>query len=488
MAYIGNTPATRYTTITKQTITGGGNTSYVLNSSVSSDQDIEVFVNNVRQEPGVAYTASGTTLNMTGVVNANDSFYVVYQGKAQSTVNIPEKQASGDYNFDNGTLYLDSANDRIGIRTTTPTSNLHVVGTANVTNNFVVGGTLSVGGYNISPTQSFRNKIINGTMYFDQRNAGASVTPTGSAYTLDRWSSGLTQASKYSVQQNKGSITPPAGFVNYLGVTSLSSYSVGASDTFSIEQPIEGLNCIDVAFGTANAKPVTLSFYAYSSLTGTFGGSICNGTGTRSYPFTYSVGAANTWTYITKTIPGDTTGTWYSNTSTGIIVRFGLGSGSTYSGVADAWVANNHISVTGATSVVGTNGATFYLTGVQLETGSVATPFEQRPYGLEYQLCQRYYQKYTQPALRGVCYSSTNVSRIGMQLPIAMRGNPTTTMGAMLVWDGGASATITGVVGTYTSAYQVEYDLTVSGTALTPGRGISLYQSGTESLILSSEL
>ena len=151
----------------------------------------------------------------------------------------------------------------------------------------------------------FKNRIINGAMVIDQRNAGASVTATTSnLYTLDRWQSVASQSSKYTIQQNAASVTPPAGFINYLGVTSSSAYSVLAGDYFSIQQTVEGLNIADLAWGTANAATVTLSFWVRSSLTGTFGGVLKNNGGTRSYPFSYTVTAANTWELETITIPG----------------------------------------------------------------------------------------------------------------------------------------------------------------------------------------
>ena len=112
----------------------------------------------------------------------------------------------------------------------------------------------------------------------------------------------------------------------------------------------------------------------------------------RSYPFTYTISSANTWEYKTITIAGPTSGTWLTNNSYGLVIYFSLGTGSTYSGTAGPWQSSILISATGATSVVGTNGATFYITGVQLELGSSAAAFEWRPYGLEFQLCQRYYE------------------------------------------------------------------------------------------------
>jgi hypothetical protein len=238
-----------------------------------------------------------------------------------------------------------------------------------------------------------RNKIINGAMMIDQRNAGASVTASVTSaftYTLDRWAYYAGQASKFSIQQSS---TAPNGFKNSLLITSSSAYSPVAGDIFSILQPIEGLNVSDLGFGTASAATVTLSFWVRSSLTGTFGGSLLNSSGVRSYPFSYTINSANTFEYKTITVAGDTAGTWLTTNGVGLYVAFGLGTGSTYSGPANAWAGNQYWSPTGATSVVGTNGATFYITGVQLEKGATATPFENRLYGTELALCQRYWER-----------------------------------------------------------------------------------------------
>jgi hypothetical protein len=237
----------------------------------------------------------------------------------------------------------------------------------------------------------FKNRIINGAMVIDQRNAGASVTPTNDSYLLDRWNFTISQTSKFTAQQNAGSVTPPVGFTNYLGITSSSAYSVLTDDFFGFRQKIEGFNFADFGWGTANAATVTLSFWVRSSLTGTFGGALGNNANNRSYPFSYTISAANTWEQKTITIAGDTSGTWVGATNgVGVQIRWGLGVGSTYSGTAGAWAGALYLSATGATSVVGTNGATFYITGVQLEKGSTATSFDYRPYGTELALCQRY--------------------------------------------------------------------------------------------------
>jgi hypothetical protein len=240
---------------------------------------------------------------------------------------------------------------------------------------------------------TLKNKIINGAMVVDQRNAGASVTINSDQYTVDRWKAFQSATGKYSVQQNAASVTPPAGFTNYLGATSLSSYSVASGDYFLLNQAIEGYNVADLDFGKATAKTITISFWVRSSLTGTFGAAYLNDAFNRTYPFTYTISSANTWEYKTVTVVGDTTGTWNTTNGNGGQLRFVLGCGSSrLSSSINQWVAGGFDGPTGATSVVGTNGATFYITGVQLEVGSTATPFERRLYGQELANCQRYYQ------------------------------------------------------------------------------------------------
>ena len=268
--------------------------------------------------------------------------------------------------------------------------------TIDTSQNVTFAKPITVGGNTLGAgdASSFKNRIINGAMTIDQRNAGASVTQTTSdLYPVDRFRIIGTVTSKFTAQQNAGSVTPPVGFTNYLGITSSSAYSVLTGDYFTTSQAIEGFNTADLQWGTANAKTVTLSFWVRSSLTGTFGGSLRNSAANRSYPFTYTISSANTWEYETITIAGDTSGTWVGATNgLGLNLTFGLGVGATFSGTAGAWAGSNFLSATGATSVVGTNGATFYITGVQLEVGSTATSFDYRPYGTEFQLCQRYFE------------------------------------------------------------------------------------------------
>jgi len=305
-------------------------------------------------------------------------------------------------------------------------------------------GITQAGEFNSDSSFAFKNRIINGAMVIDQRNAGASVTITDTSantYTLDRWYAYGNNASKFSVQQDAGAVTPPAGFTDYFGVTSLAATTVNAGDQYIIGQSIEGFNVADLGWGTANAKTVTLSFWVRSSLTGTFGGALRNSADNRSYPFTYTISTANTWEQKSITIAGDTSGTWLVTNGVGIKLFLGLGVGSTYNGTAGAWSGSLFTSATGATSVVGTNGATLYLTGIQLEVGSTATSFDYRPYGTELALCQRYacgsfpsgtawgQNAGTTGAFSYIVMVSGTTAGFGvsMPFPVAMRASPTFT-------------------------------------------------------------
>ena len=277
----------------------------------------------------------------------------------------------------------------------------------------------------------FKSRIINGAMVIDQRNAGASGTGS-SVYTVDRWQYLPSQSLKFTWGQNLGSVTPPVEFTNYLGFSSSSAYSIGASDYFMAWHPIEGFNTADLAFGTASAATITLSFWVRSSLTGTFGGALKNSARNRAYPFTYTISTANTWEQKSITIAGDTSGTWLTTNGTGILISIGLGVGSTLSGTAGAWEATDAFSATGAVSVVGTNGATFYITGVQLEKGSTATSFDYRPYGTEFLLCQRYYQDFRYTNANGGGPLTNYIISDSTRVPLApclvtMRASPTIT-------------------------------------------------------------
>jgi hypothetical protein len=349
-------------------------------------------------------------------------------------------------------------------------------------------------GVSSSGLYGFKNRIINGAMVIDQRNAGASVTVgSGNTYILDRYKATATQASKFTVQQNAGSVTPPTGFSYYSGATSSSAYSVISSDHFEYGQNIEGYNVADLAWGTASASAITISFWVRSSLTGTFGGVVQNSAQTRSYPFSYTISSANTWEQKSITIAGDTSGTWLTTNGIGMRCTFSLGAGSTYSTTANAWAAGEYYQPTGAVSVVGTNGATFYITGVQLEKGSTATSFDYRPYGTELQLCQRYLPAFTNGGVNSYIgsvfiYGSTGGVAI-IPFPVTTRVRPTgvTINNLDLMIDGTANFNATAAVYTASSPTSGCLNVTISGATAGQSGGL-LCEGATNILFTGCEL
>lgn len=347
--------------------------------------------------------------------------------------------------------------------------------------------------YDSQPISGMRNRIINGDMRIDQRNAGASITPASAQYNVDRWVTFLTQSSRVTVQQNAGSVTPPAGFTNYLGITSTGATTVGAGDAFTLIQVVEGFNIADLNWGTAAAVPVTISFWVRSSLTGTFGGSIRNNGNSRSYPFTFTINAANTWEFKTLTVPGDTSGTWLTNNGIGISLAFGLGVGSNFTGPAGVWASSNFNSANGTVSMVATNGATFYLTGVQLEAGPFATPFERRHYGQELMLCQRYFERWDGSASEmigpvGQAFGSASGETTIIYV-VEKRAPPVvSTTGSFAVWigSGNANHTSMGFVELRTRQLTWQYGGASAGSV---GQAIQFYAlSATASVLISAEL
>ena len=318
------------------------------------------------------------------------------------------------------------------------------------------GAVTLTGSLNTPNTFGFKNRIINGGMVIDQRNAGASVSMTTPVYPVDRWLAFEDTDGTMTAQQSS---TAPSGFTNSILITTTSAdTSLGATQYARTEQRVEGFNVSDLAWGTASAASVTLSFWVRSSLTGTFGGSLTNSAFNRSYPFTYTISVANTFEQKTITIAGDTSGTWLTTNGNGMEINFGLGVGSTYSGTAGAWAGAGYISATGATSVVGTNGATFYITGVQLEKGSTATSFDFRDYGRELAMCQRYYWKGNLPIMRNWTGSTIAVSS-SIGFPVTMRATPSIGV------DTGA------VDSSYASSMSTYQGSIGSGSTYTPGNG-----------------
>lgn len=396
------------TTMVRQQFTTSNNQTQFAITNGYTPGMIDVYLNGIKQIPGTDVNVSSGSNVVFNVATVNNSVVDVTGYQALSVYN--------GYTFRSGDT---------------------MTGTLSAPAFYANNGATDVAGY-LHAQPTMRNRIINGAMLIDQRNAGASVTANDGVFAVDRFKFSMTQSSKGTGQQSS---TAPSGFVNSILFTSSSSYSITTSDQFAITQNIEGLNITDLAWGTSSAQSVTLSFWTRSSLTGTFGGALQNSAANRSYPFSYVINTANTWEYKTITIPGDTAGTWLTNNGIGIRIWIGLGMGSTSSGSAGTWASANYQSSTGATSVVGTSGATFYITGVQLESGSYATPFERRLFNMELLMCQRYYAKSflqgTAPASNvgttagALIYStqaaSTQYVTAQTNLPITLRTAPTIT-------------------------------------------------------------
>jgi len=323
---------------------------------------------------------AGTTTSTAEIVTSGT---IATLRSTTGTITNLSTTLAGDFTISQGTGTLGTTGATLGTyggATSVPVLAINAKGQVTST------GTAAI----TSGLTGFRNRIINGDMRIDQRNAGASVT-ISSVFHTDRWQAYEDSDGVMTAQQNSSA---PTGFTNSLKITTTTAdASLSALQFACVLQSLEGYNVSDFAFGTVSAQSITISFWVRSSLTGTFGGVVKNtGTGTRSYPFTYSISTADTWERKTVTISGDTTGTWSTDNSCGMQILFGLGVGSTYSGTAGAWSGSNLISATGAVSVLGTLNATWYITGVQLEAGSTATDFERRPIGTELALCHRYFE------------------------------------------------------------------------------------------------
>jgi hypothetical protein len=333
-----------------------------------------------------------------------------------------------------------------------------------------------------------RNRIINGAMVIAQRGTSATWS-AGNTFCVDRFRTGSNVGWGSGVISATQSTNAPTGFTNSLGLTVSTADTLGGSNSYILVQPIEANNIADLGQGASWAKSFTLSFWVYSSLTGTFSGQLeSNGSTSRSWFFTYSIPVANTWTYVTTTVTGDTGGTanWLTGTSVGMYVRWSLGCSSAYcTGTTGSWINNStgYDGVTGQVNLIATSGATFYITGVQLEKGLSATPFEYRHYGTELALCQRYYASITggvQTIYQDAYALSSNYIVAAFTNPVQMRTSPTAAVvGTFYGYNLTASTPDAFFAGTQTTTLQ----WTVSAT----GRAVA-YNNANSGYSLSAEL
>ena len=336
----------------------------------------------------------------------------------------------------------------------------------------------------------FKNRIINGDMTIDQRNNGAAVTINDTAaYTVDRWFGEDVTDGAFTVQRISDA---PVGFSFSSRITITTADSSLAAGQYAVfVQRIEGFNTADFMWGTANAVTVTLSFWTKSSLTGAFGGVVSNGAENYSYPFTYTISAANTWEYKTVTIVGPTAGTWVGATNgRGLVLGFSLGSGSTFTGPAGAWAAaDDRGGANGQTNIIGTLNATWQVTGVQLEKGNVATSFDVLPIGTELMLCQRYFVGFPANSIFfGYSFTTTDgVYTVPLFVP--MRTTPvSTSVPANFDCRSGNNGGTTPSAVNLSTASNYIVAISAASTGFTAGQGTRLTCNTNNALTLSAEL
>ena len=446
MAYIGNTQQNQNYVPAIDYFSGDGSTTaFTLSRPVASVAAVQAVISNVPQNPGSAFTVSGNTITFTSAPpSGTNNIYVYYTSPNTSVATVSQNPViSGDTTTTGGFWSQGSANvgftDGVVVDYTTGSGRVTVGATDGI--GFYNGGTssrtqigyMSVDGYiSSNNTFGFKNRIINGSGLIFQR--GASTT-TDSAYFVDRWYIAKVSSGTFTANQSS---TAPAGFTTSISATvNTADGSIASNDEFSIRQHIEGYNISDLAWGTASAKYAAVSFWVRSSVTGTYPVAIRSSDSGITYVTTYTVNVADTFEYKSVTIPGPTTGTFGSTNNVGFTVIFGLGAGTDYQGTANTWNSGNKWFTSACTQWISTLGATFYITGIQLEKGSIATSFDNRSFGTELQLCQRYYQKsYDQgsgavPVVNTVTgsvggwYPSNCL--IGVRLKVDMRTTPTVT-------------------------------------------------------------
>ena len=337
---------------------------------------------------------------------------------------------------------------------------------------------------------SNRNLIINGAMQVAQRGTSFSSL-TASQYCLDRFSVDIGGGGAITVAQ---STTTPEDFKNSTSLTvATADSSIAAGDAYRITHAIEGQNVSQLNWGTSDAKSVTLSFWVRSSVTGTYGLGFANSAETENYIAEYNISSANTWEYKTITIEGRTSGTWLDTNGIGLGIRWDLGSGTNYNGTAGSWqtTGSKVYRTSSCVNWIANVGATFYLTGVQLEVGdlSTATPFEHRSYGDELARCQRYYFILTNDGdttnyMTGVVETSNQAALTGVIFPTTMRAVPTasllgTSVTKFYTPSIGTDDSVT--IGTNRSS-KTQGSLLITGfSGATIGQGGALYDGGSGS-------
>ena len=369
----------------------GSTTAFTLSIAPASVNALDVQVSGVSQSPQT-YSVSGTTLTFSAAPPSGSSNIVVRH---------------------------------LGIAGIPNTPSVASVVTSSIASNAVTPAKMANGGAEFG----YRNRIINGAMTVAQR--GTSFTFSNAIYPVDRFlAATFGTVPTATISQSS---TAPAGFINSILLSITTGQAVGSTDIHAIRQSIEGLNLYDLNYGNASAVTTTLSFWVRSSLIGNYTVAIYNPNSTKWYSQPYTINNANTWEQKTITVVGDTVSAMATNNTAGILIDWIVGAGSTYNGTASqSWSTTAPRQITGSQNITATTGATFYITGVQLEVGTTATNFDYRSYGTELALCQRYYFKTDVLGIGAANTTTGFVTHIAFGVP--MRSTPTTVVPAGVSW------------------------------------------------------
>jgi hypothetical protein len=272
-----------------------------------------------------------------------------------------------------------------------------------------------------------RSMVTNGSMQVAQR--GTSLSLNATQYLIDRFRTYKSHTATATASQSSDA---PTGFTKSWLITIGTGAAASAANELQLSHQIEGYNTVPLGLGASGAKDFTVSFWVKSSLTGDFSIAFQSQAAADHYITTYNISAANTWEYKTITISGPTSGSFNTTNATGLAVVFDLGSGSNLEATANAWSTGNKYRKAGTVAVAATSSATWQITGVQLEVGDTATPFEHRSYGDELARCQRYFEQELSYDGNSAFWSGNTSSGWAYYMPVAFkvvkRAVPTVTI------------------------------------------------------------
>ena len=291
---------------------------------------------------------------------------------------------------------------------------------------------------------NFRNIIINGGMDIAQRGTSATGITSTSYNTIDRFQTNISSMGTWTQSQ---STTVPSGqgFAYSLKMDcTTADASPSASDQVVVEQKVEGQNLQYLNFGNSSAKSLTFSFWVRSNKTGTYCASLFNNDQTKWFSKQYTISSADTWEKKTLTYAGDTSNAFNNDNGTSLRCRFWLGAGSTYTSgtITSTWTSesgNEGSLASGQVNLADSTSNEWYITGIQLETGSQASDFEFLPFDVQLERCKRYFQKsmpydeysnanYTDGYESALTSSNTTTQAYGLRFPTELRTTPTLTL------------------------------------------------------------